>query len=147
MYSLPDLGRRDALKLKQVLIIDDSDADLLFTRLILEGEGVAEDVLCFETAPQALEYLQRPQGHHADIILLDINMPEMNGFAFLDVYDKLHAAQQARALVVMLTSSPDPTDRARADSYQCVKGYVVKPIDVPSAQALPALLGGLKPQD
>lgn len=126
------------MKLREVLVVDDSDADLLYARLILEAAGVADKVSTFETAHDVLDYLQRPEGHAVDVILLDLNMPEMNGFEFLEAYQKLHRAQRARAVVVMLTSSPDPADQARALSFDCVKGYVVKPIDLAAAAGLVA---------
>jgi CheY-like chemotaxis protein len=128
------------MMLKQLLIVDDSDPDLLYTKIVLEAAAVAERVLPFETALEALEYLCRPDGHDADVILLDINMPEMNGFEFLDRYERLHAEHQAHAVVVMLTSSPDPNDRARAMAYSSVKGYVVKPIDLDDARGLASLV-------
>lgn len=134
------------MKLNEVLVIDDSDPDLLYTKIILEAAAIAHGVRTFETAIDALAYLKRPEGHHADVILLDINMPEMSGFEFLDAYEELHASQRATAVVVMLTSSPHPADRARALAYGCVKGYVVKPIDVPSAQGLVALVESLSGQ-
>lgn len=128
------------MKLRDVLIIDDSDADLLYSRLILEGAQVAERVITLGTAQEALDHLQQPEGHRVDLILLDINMPEMDGFAFLQTYQGLHVGQQAQAVVVMLTSSPDPVDRERALAFACVKGYVVKPIDLESARGLTALV-------
>jgi CheY-like chemotaxis protein len=123
-------------ELAEVLIIDDSDPDLLYTRIVLEKAGVADRVRPFETAQDALAYLQHPGGHEVDVILLDINMPEMDGFQFLDAYQQLSNTHKARAVVVMLTSSPDPADRARALAHGCVHGYVVKPIDKDSARGL-----------
>lgn len=128
------------MMLKQVLVIDDSDPDLLYAKIVLESAAIAEHVLPFETAVEALDFLCRPQGHDADLILLDINMPEMNGFEFLDRYERLHADHQAHAVVVMLTSSPDPRDRARAMAYASVKGYVVKPLDSLDAKGLTDLV-------
>jgi CheY-like chemotaxis protein len=129
------------MTLAQVLVVDDSDPDLLYTRIVIESVRLADQVLPFGTGQEALAYLRRPEGHRADLVLLDINMPEMNGFEFLDAYQQLAERQQARAVVVMLTSSPDPTDRARAATYPCVRGYIVKPIDVAAARALLALVG------
>jgi CheY-like chemotaxis protein len=124
------------MKLKEILLVDDSDPDLLYTQVVLQAAEVADSVRPFETAGEALTFLRQPSGHAVDVILLDINMPEMNGFEFLEAYEKLHATHQAKAVVVMLTSSPDPHDRARAMSFASVKGYVVKPIDTPSAEGL-----------
>lgn len=124
------------MKFRSVLVIDDSDADLLYTQVVLQGAQLAQEVITLGTAQEALAYLQRPAGHLVDLILLDINMPEMDGFAFLHAYERLHKDQQAGAVVVMLTSSPDPVDRERALAFGCVKGYVVKPIDLNAARGL-----------
>jgi CheY-like chemotaxis protein len=127
--------------LQDVLVIDDSDPDLLFARVIIERAAVAERVLTFGTGPDALAHLQGPESARCAVVLLDINMPEMNGFQFLEAYAPLHAARRCTAPVVMLTSSSDPGDRARARAYPCVAGYLVKPIDVASAKGLAQLAG------
>ncbi len=129
------------MSLKAVLIIDDSDPDLLYTQIVLDAAHVAERVLTCGSGPEALAILQRAERHDVDVILLDINMPEMNGFEFLEAYQKLHSTQQARAVVVMLTSSPDPADQARAAKFSCVHGYLIKPIDVASAARLLTVIG------
>lgn len=131
------------MKLKTVLVIDDSDPDLLYAEIILGKAGVAEKVMTFGLAQEALDMLQSSESHEVDVILLDINMPEMNGFEFLEAYQKLHVTLQARAVVMMLTSSPDPNDRARALAFSCVKGYITKPIDLSSARGLVDLVASL----
>jgi CheY-like chemotaxis protein len=131
------------MPLQDVLLIDDSDPDLLYTEVVLSASGVAHRILPFGTAQEALDYLQQPDGHRVDLILLDINMPEMDGFEFLAAYGQLHETHKARAVVVMLTSSPDPDDKARAMAFSCVKGYVVKPIDAASARGLVDLVDGV----
>ena len=128
--------------LGEVLIVDDSDPDLLYTRIVLEQAGVAQRVRPLETAAEALAWLQAPEGQAVDAVLLDITMPEMNGFEFLDAYQPLHDARIAHAQVVMLTSSPHPADRARALAYDCVRGYLVKPIDAEAARALAGMVRG-----
>jgi CheY-like chemotaxis protein len=118
------------------MLIDDSEFDLLYGRLMIERSGIAQELLTFETAAEALRYLQRLEGHDVDIILLDINMPGMNGFEFLKAYQQLTEDEKASAVVVMLTSSPDPQDRLEAFRYDCVKGYVTKPLTLTAAQKL-----------
>lgn len=119
-----------------VMVVDDSEADLLFTQIVLQRSGEAWQVLPFEGARDALHFLTDAASPPVDLILLDINMPAMNGFEFLDAYEQLRADHRARAVVVMLTSSPDPGDRARALAFASVRGYVQKPIDVAAARAL-----------
>jgi CheY-like chemotaxis protein len=122
--------------LRQALIVDDSDPDLLYAQIVLESAHLAEEVLPFGGGAEALAFLRRPEGHRVDVILLDVNMPEMSGFEFLDAYEQLHRSQRARAVVVMLTSSSDPADRNRAAGYGCVRGYLVKPLDPRAARVL-----------
>ena len=125
--------------LKRVLVVDDSEPDLLYTRIVLERAGVAQTVLPFDSAALALQWLCEPSCPGADLILLDINMPGMNGFEFLEAYER-QVVHPTRPVVVMLTSSPDPTDQQKAAAYSCVRGYVIKPLALTAAQALPAVL-------
>jgi CheY-like chemotaxis protein len=128
------------MKLRTVLVVDDNDADLLYVRIVLEAAGIAERVLCFGTAQEALAHLAGTEGAQSDLVLLDLNMPEMGGFGFLDAYGLLLRSGPARAGVVVLTSSPDPADRRRAMTHACVRGYLVKPIEPGAALGLASLL-------
>ena len=127
--------------LNRVMVIDDSDADLLYTRIILERCGSVAEVVTFGSAVEALAHLKTPGVPPVDVILLDINMPGMGGFEFLETYEAGAANERARGVVVMLTSSPDPTDRERAFTFTTVSSYVVKPIDVNSARDLANVVG------
>ncbi len=123
--------------LKTVVVVDDSDVDLLFARIMLERSGAVRQLLTFESAPAALDFLAGAQGRAVDLILLDIHMPGMNGFEFLRRHEQDCAARGQPAVpVVMLSSSPDPADRARAAQYRCVRDYLVKPLDAEAARAL-----------
>ena len=126
---------------RRIMLIDDYESDLLFTRLMLERCDQHYEVVEYDSAQEALQYLQSHPGHGISVILLDINMPGMNGFEFLQAYEMLAATKQAEAVVVMLTSSPDPRDRARAESFGSVRGYITKPIDKATASGLVKLIG------
>lgn len=126
--------------LKTVVVIDDNDSDLLFSRIILERTGTIETVLTFESAIDAIDFFATGPRPDVDLVLLDINMPEMNGFEFLEAYEALHTAGGSPPRVVMLTSSPDPRDRERALAYASVNSYTTKPINVGVASGLGDLL-------
>ena len=125
----------------RVMMVDDNDNDLLFTRLMLERSGAGFEVIGFERAAEALDHLRNTPDHGVAIILLDINMPVMNGFDFLEAFDALAPAVRGDAVVVMLSSSSDPADRDRAARHASVKGYLTKPLDRQTAAALPTLVG------
>ncbi len=124
--------------LNTVMVVDDSETDLLYARIVLERSGIAGRLVLMESASQALDYLAGAQAAAVELILLDINMPGMDGFEFLVNY-------QARCAhpvpVVMLTSSPDPADRVRALAHAFVRAYLIKPLDLAAAAALPSRVG------
>ncbi|MDP2418343.1 MAG: response regulator [Hydrogenophaga sp.] len=126
---------------RRIMLIDDYESDLLFTRLMLERCDQHYEVLEYDSALEALQYLQSNPLHGISLILLDINMPGMDGFEFLEVYENLADGKQAEAVVVMLTSSPDPRDRARAEAFGSVRGYITKPIDKATASGLMNFIG------
>lgn len=117
--------------LSQLLIIDDSDSDLLCGRVVVERTGIARHVSTQESAKEALTFLQQPDGHDVDMIFLDINMPGMDGFQFLEAFEALSTSGLVKAqVIVMLTSSHDMPDRDRAFSFKSVRDYQVKPLSV-----------------
>jgi CheY-like chemotaxis protein len=121
-------GRR---MLDTLMVVDDSPTDLLFASIMLERAGVARSLCMLESANDALAQLAHAP--HVDLILLDINMPGMDGFDFLAAYQ---ASSLRPVPVVMLTSSPDPADELRARSHSFVRGYLIKPLTVAAAQGL-----------
>jgi CheY-like chemotaxis protein len=126
---------------RRVILVDDNENDLLFTRIALQRCGVEFDVREFERADDALGLLTRNSDHGIELILLDINMPGMDGFDFLKAFEALPAAHRFGVAVVMLTSSSDPSDRQRADSYSSVRGFLQKPLDRAAAAGLVELIG------
>jgi len=116
--------------LRKLLLIDDHVPDLLLGSIWLERAGLCEEVQPLQGGQQALLALQLER-EGVDLILLDINMPEMSGFEFLSEMERLAAEERwARTPpVVMLSSSPDPADRARAFKHPSVQAYLSKPLD------------------
>ncbi|MDG2124170.1 MAG: response regulator [Verrucomicrobiales bacterium] len=115
-------------KLKQVLLIDDSVADNYLHRMVIEDTGLVEDIVDFQYAEKALEYLRNGDAPPVDLIFLDINMPRMNGFEFLEEYAKLPEERKAGMVVTMLTTSLNPEDEESARRCGLVKAYLTKPL-------------------
>jgi CheY-like chemotaxis protein len=118
-------------KLNCILLIDDDEPTNFLHRRVIERHECADKVEVFQDAQSALEFLtMHTDGTYAqpDLILLDINMPGMNGWEFMDAYEKLPAEQRGRIVVMMLTTSLNPDDKQHADSIQGVKGFLAKPL-------------------
>lgn len=113
-------------KLNCILLVDDdSDCNYLHKRILMKAQ-CAEKIEVAYDGEQALNFLKTTvDGKYPcpDLILLDINMPGMNGWEFLEEYEKLDNEVRAKIVLVMLTSSVNPDDEARALKMNIIGGF------------------------
>jgi CheY-like chemotaxis protein len=112
---------------KTCLLIDDNYIDNFVTRRILEGGDFAENVIVSQSAIEAIEFL-RSGTVRPDVIFLDIRMPGMGGFEFLQEYDKLSIDNKQAIKIFMLSSSLDPTDLKKSSNNKYITQFIHKPI-------------------
>ena len=122
-------------KYKSIMLIDDSDIDNMVNKHILSKNMVAEHIIIFTSANDALTYFSENKTTTDEmlipkIILLDINMPIMNGFGFLVEFEKITADNLKNTKVIMLTSSVDPNDIRRSKDYSSVISFISKPLSL-----------------
>lgn len=122
------------------MIIDDEAFDQKMYRRIIDRSGLVEETLSFSAADLALDYLKANPDKPIDLILLDINMPRMNGFEFLDAATRELGPHFAKACIVMLTTSLDPIDRERASKYEVVRDFLNKPLTLEDLKRLAQLI-------
>lgn len=118
-------------KVNCILLIDDNPDDNFYHERVIRKSSAANLVVTKQTGNEALEYLLSKNEHpqaHPDLIFLDINMPGMNGWEFLEEYKKLDKALQGSVVVVMLTSSDNPEDKTRAKSFSVPFDFKTKPL-------------------
>lgn len=125
-----------------LMIVDDNDIDQMLYRRLVDKSGVVENVHSFTMAQDALDFLKTPERPEIDAILLDINMPRMNGFEFLDEATRQFGRDFARIAVIMLTTSLSEQDRERANRYEVVREYIHKPLELRHLQQMDAQLNG-----
>ncbi|MEZ4685353.1 MAG: response regulator [Bacteroidia bacterium] len=116
---------------QQVVLIDDSRLANMVTGKMLDIHRISENVSAFTDATEALGYLHAyfPNGKpEKRLVLLDIHMPGLDGFAFLDEFAKLSPVQQKAWSIYMLSSSISPVDIERAEAHPLVDGYIMKPL-------------------
>jgi CheY-like chemotaxis protein len=117
--------------IKHILLIDDNEIDNYITKQLLTRQQIAEAITTQSSATEALSFLGELQytgQEFPGIIFLDIRMPEMDGFGFLEHFAKFPEQFKSQCSIIMLTSSQNPDDIARARSNPHVKEYLQKPI-------------------
>lgn len=112
-----------------ILLIDDNPDDNFFHTKVIRESRISEHVEVCTDGIEALEYLSKPNGNRMpDIIFLDINMPKINGWEFLELYQKLEVNQDKEVIVIMLTTSPNPEDVRRVEELAILKRLINKPL-------------------
>jgi CheY-like chemotaxis protein len=111
------------------VLIDDSDIDLFIQKRFLEVYQFSKKLTSYRSAEEALEKLSSAREQTApDVIFLDLNMPNVDGFGFLEGFKALPDEVRGKSKIVVLTSSNSQKDRALAFSYQNVVHFVTKPL-------------------
>jgi two-component system nitrate/nitrite response regulator NarL len=111
------------------VLIDDSDIDLFIQRRFLEVYNFSKKLVSYKSAEEALDWLQKLNGETPpDVIFLDLNMPNVDGFGFLEDFNKLPQKILEKSKIVVLTSSNSQKDREQAFNYKNVISFVTKPL-------------------
>jgi len=117
---------------KKVMIIDDTQVDRFIAERNIKKYCFAEEVISKESARTALDYLllfcENPNDL-PQLIFLDIRMPEIDGFGFLEEYEKLPVQVRKNCIIMMLTSSLNPDDMEKAKGNKYVNRFLNKPLD------------------
>ena len=130
-------------KYTSVMLIDDNEIDNLINQKMIEAANMAEYIYTHTGAKSAIEFLKNIEkidtlGHQVlpDIIFLDIDMPLMDGFQFLDEFEKLMSSTREKCKIIMLTSSINPRDLDKSKKYDHVRKYINKPLAQESLESI-----------
>jgi len=116
------------------MLIDDNEIDNLINQKMIEAAAITENIYTHTGAKSAIEFLKNMEKMDVadkvlpDVIFLDIDMPLMDGFQFLDEFANLSQLTRKKCKIIMLTSSINPQDFNRAKKYENVKLYLNKPL-------------------
>ena len=117
--------------LKTLTIVDDDDIFVFLTTKIIEQTNLVDLIKVFGNGLDAINFLKENKNNVdalPDIILLDLSMPIMNGWQFLEEYNKLNPTIGKKITIYICSSSISPDEITRAKTISEVSDYIIKPI-------------------
>lgn len=118
-----------------ILIVDDEEIIIKLVRHLILKSQLHEDPKGFLSGMEALNYLSSlNQNPVPQIVLLDINMPDLDGWDFLDLLVKSNFSEHV--YVVIITSSINKSDKIKAEQYDIVAGYIEKPVSMKNMEEI-----------
>ena len=120
------------MNILKILIIDDDPISIFLTKKVIEKADIKADVLPYDNAASALSFLKKLNDINKipDIIFLDLNMPIMNGWEFIEHFSKLDDEIKTKVTLFILSASDNHNDIAKAANYPFIKKYISKPIAI-----------------
>ena len=113
---------------KTYIIIDDNEIDIYIAKKMIELSFPNANIITFNNGTDALEMVKITKFDLPAIMLVDINMPIMKGFQFMEQFEKLSSEIQKNFIPYFLTSSINESDMSIAKSFKSIKKYINKPL-------------------
>jgi len=114
------------VKINKALIVDDDEISRFLIEHVINQLGVVREIVSITNGKEAVEFYLASGKNYPDLVILDIRMPLLDGFEFLDWYESNGLSGKSK--FVILTSSERDIDMDKAKEYQDIIGYISKPL-------------------
>jgi CheY-like chemotaxis protein len=118
-------------KVQRAFIIDDDEVYIYAIKRLIKIQNLCDEVIVFTDGKQAVDYLEEHQNDGTpmpDVIMIDVNMPVLDGWGFIDAFQKMDLNLSNKTKLFMVSSSIDPRDVKKAKEIQLIIKYIFKPI-------------------
>ncbi|MBP6180628.1 response regulator [Flavobacterium sp.] len=123
--------------LDQIFCIDDDPITLMLCKKVIVKASFSNEIITSQNGEEALLYFNKIKYNtdnkfkkHPELIFLDLNMPVMGGWEFLDIFNTIDYSEFSSIKVVVLSSTIDPEDLKKSKSYPMVIDFLSKPITI-----------------
>jgi CheY-like chemotaxis protein len=119
-------------KYEKIMIVEDNDLDSYVLETLVKKNNMADEVMGFNNAKDALKYLELNKNsieNLPDIIFLDICMPLMDGYEFLDLFNEINFENHSKCKIFMVSSCLDEVNIAKSKSYSNIVSCITKPVN------------------
>lgn len=119
-------------KISTLCVIDDDEIYAYTIKRLVKVTGIAEKIAFFENGQTAIDFFRNNAGNPdelPELVLLDLNMPILDGWQFLDQYQQLQPSLGKQPVIYIISSSIDEADHERAKAIPAVRDFIIKPIN------------------
>jgi CheY-like chemotaxis protein len=118
----------------EIVLVDDDPIVVLLQKKLMQKAGISHDVISFNSGDDALGFIAEKKIDEKFLVFLDINMPGLSGWQVLDEMERLNMPFDFE--VIIITSSVDISDRIKADTYEKIVDFWIKPFSLQDFVAL-----------
>lgn len=115
--------------LDKILLLDDNKATNYIHAKFIKKADCTKNLVSFEVGAEALKYLADRKNSFPNLLFIDINMPTMDAWEFLDNYRSLARKEKNSAIIILLTTSLSPSDRDKVKAYSEINTLILKPLN------------------